>query len=76
MIEVLGIAATCMILVSFTFNDTVKIRILNMIGSIMFVIYGIYMNALSVWLLNGACVILQMYKLYKHYKLKGDNSNN
>ena len=75
MIEVIGIIATCIILVSFVFNDTVKIRILNMIGSFMFVIYGVYLNALSIWLLNGACVILQIYKLYKQKKLKGGSLN-
>ncbi len=64
-IEILGIAATIMILISFTFNDVKKIRIFNMIGSMMYVVYGAYIRSLSVWLLNMACVLLQVYKLFE-----------
>lgn len=67
-IEVIGIIADIFLFASFTFNNVRKIRILNMIGSALFVIYGIYLNAFSIYVFNGACIILQIYKLMRDNK--------
>ena len=62
-IEYLGLAGTLLIFFSFFFNDSKWIRIGNMLGSALFVIYGLMIGALSVWLLNGACMVLNAVKL-------------
>lgn len=67
-VELLGILSTVFVLISFLFNDTVKIRIVNIIGAGLFVIYGILLNALSVWLLNGALILIHIYYLIKNKK--------
>ena len=67
-IEYIGICATLLILISLTFSDTTKLRIFNTIGSVLFVIYGVYIGALSVWILNGVCAIVNVYKLIKNSK--------
>lgn len=64
-IEMLGVLATIFILIAFTQTSTKRIRIINSVGSIMFVVYGLCIHAFSVWLLNGLCIIINMYKLYK-----------
>ena len=65
MIEALGIIATVFVLLSFLFNEPKQIRIVNIIGAILFVIYGLLIGALSVWLLNGALIVIHIYYLLK-----------
>ncbi len=64
-VEVMGVIATLFVFIGFTQSDTTRIRVLNSIGSALFVVYGIFLGALSVWLLNGACLLLNIYKIIK-----------
>ena len=63
--EIIGIIATLFVLLSFLFTNEKRIRQINIIGAAIFVIYGIIISALSVYVLNGALVIIHIYKLYK-----------
>jgi len=63
--EALGIVATLFVLLSFTFTNEKRIRQINIVGAVLFVIYGIIIGALSVYLLNGALIIIHIYKLLK-----------
>ena len=67
-IEILGILGSVMVLISFLMKGEMKIRAINIIGAIIFVIYGIIINALSVWLLNAFLCISHIYNLIKMYK--------
>ena len=64
-IEVLGILASVIVLISFTMPNEKLIRMTNIIGAILFVIYGIFVNAFSVWFLNGILCFVHIYKLLK-----------
>lgn len=63
MVEVLGIVATLFILAAFSLNDKKLIRLVDSIGALLFVIYGILINSLSVWLLNICLIIINLYKI-------------
>ena len=63
--EILGIIASIIVLISFLFKGETNIRIINIFGAIFFVIYGLSINAFSVWFLNGALIIIHIYKLLK-----------
>ena len=65
MVEAIGITATLFVLLSFMFKDAKRIRIVNIVGAALFVIYGLMLNALSVWLLNGALIAIHIYYLLK-----------
>lgn len=65
MVEIIGIIATLFILLAFTQNDKKLIRIIDSIGAILFVIYGLLIGSLSVWLLNGCLIIINIYKIIK-----------
>lgn len=65
MVEILGIIATLFVLAAFMLNDVKQIRIVDLIGAILFVIYGILIHSLSVSLLNGILIIIHLYKLIK-----------
>ena len=64
--EIIGTIASVMVLISFLMNSEIKIRIVNIIGALIFVIYGILINAFSVWFLNSALCIVHLYKLKKN----------
>lgn len=42
-----------------------NIRVINIVGALIFVVYGVLIEALSVWLLNGVLFFIHIYKLYK-----------
>jgi len=58
-IEYLGLVASVIVFISFTFRDPVKIRIVNSIGTILFTYYAIVMNTFAVLVLNFGLLILQ-----------------
>ena len=63
MVEILGIVAILFILAAFSLNDKKLIRLVDSIGAVLFVIYGILINSLSVWLLNICLIIINLYKI-------------
>lgn len=65
MYEAIGILATLFVLGSFLVDGEEKIRKINIFGAILFVVYGVLIGALSVWLLNGALLLIHAYKLNK-----------
>lgn len=70
-VEWLGILSTVIVLLSFTTTKPLYIRIINSIGSVLFVIYGILIGSLSVSLLNGACILVNGYHICKLIAQRG-----
>lgn len=67
--EIIGIAGTLLILIGFCSNSEKRIRIFDMAGSILFVIYGVLIKAYSNIILNGILVLIHLYKL-RNMKVK------
>lgn len=67
--EFIGILATLFILLAFLKSGEYEIRIYDLIGAILFVIYGILIDSFSVYFLNAILIIIQIYKLYKLKKM-------
>lgn len=65
MYELIGVLASIIVLLSFVMNGESKIRIINIIGALLFVVYGILINAFSIWFLNGTLLIVHIHKLIK-----------
>ena len=63
--EFLGILTTLLVLVSFLFSKEKNIRIINIIGALLFVLYGASINSFSIWVLNLMLIILR--KLLSNY---------
>lgn len=64
-IELVGYAASILIAISLTMTDIYKLRIINSIGCLMFVIYGLNVGAYPVALANAIIIIINIYNLYK-----------
>ena len=68
LIEAVGISASVMILISMLFKTTsvkgsIVMRALNIVGSVIFTIYGCILPAISTAVLNAALVIVNVYHL-------------
>lgn len=72
MVEIIGIIASAMIVISFFMNGERRIRAVNMVGSVIFVVYGIWIGSISVAFLNTVSIIVNTMKIYNINK--EDNS--
>ena len=67
-IEIIGIVSTLLILTSMLFKTTtikgsILMRVLNLTGSAVFVVYGCLLPAISTAVLNTALVVVNSYHL-------------
>lgn len=69
-VEIIGIVASVLVVISFFLNGETYIRAVNMIGSVVFVIYGSLLGSISVIFLNSMSIIINTIKIYK--LLKGE----
>ena len=70
-IEAVGLVAGTVIVVSFLSSTRRKIRIANLVGAVLFAVYGILITSLSLILLNVCAIGVQMYKLRKERLSEG-----
>lgn len=75
MIELIGVSGSVLVLISFLFSNEIKIRLVNIIGALLFVIYGLCIQALSVWLLNGILILIHLLFLFAGNKKWIDGNN-
>lgn len=68
MIELLGYAATTLVAISFLLKDVVKLRMVNAVGCVCFVIYGVLIGAVPVALLNTLIVLINGYYIFQALK--------
>lgn len=73
-IEIIGIIATLFIICAFLQNGEGRIRTLDLIGAILFIIYGVCIRSFSTILLNGILVGVQIYKLCGLYINKEEDT--
>ncbi len=66
-LEWLGYLASVLVLVSMLMTSVTRLRVVNLIGSAIFSVYGFLIGALPVGFLNMFVVFANMYHLYKLY---------
>ena len=76
--EWLGLIASAVVLISFLFSNQIKTRIINMVGCVVFVVYGMLLPAYSTAFMNFALLIVHIVFLTKHFikRRKEKNSAN
>ena len=65
MYELIGTLASVIVLLGFTQKENKTIRAINIIGCILFVIYGLLINAFSIWFLNATLILIHVYHIEK-----------
>lgn len=66
MTDIFGWIGTALVLFSFTLNDIVKLRIVNAIGSIAWIIYGIQTGIMPTIFVNTCVLIIHSIWLIKN----------
>ncbi|MCB2202599.1 hypothetical protein KQH56_01190 [bacterium] len=61
--EFIGYAASLLIAISLMMKSLIRLRILNAIGAVVFIAYGLIIKAYPVSFLNGLIVIIDLYYL-------------
>lgn len=69
-LEWLGYLASVLITVSLLMSSLVKLRWMNLVGSTVFAIYGLLINAIPVVVSNIIIVFINVFYLYKMYTEK------
>lgn len=65
LIELFGYLGSFLVLISFLMTSVVKLRVINTIGSVIFMIYALIIKSYPTAVMNGALVIVNIYYLYK-----------
>ncbi len=61
--ELIGYIASVLVAASLTMSAIVKLRIINLLGAICFIIYGIIISAYPIAAVNGFITIVDLYYL-------------
>jgi hypothetical protein len=75
MIEIIGWIATIGTLLSFAVKDMWKLRLINGLASIVWIVYGVLKVDNPIIVINSAVIIMHLYWFYKNtiYNKKGIN---
>ena len=68
MIDIVGYIGTALILISFTIEDMFKLRVVNSIGSIVWIGYGIGIGANPTILVNVCVLAIHSWWFIKNLK--------
>ncbi len=69
-LEAVGYAGSILVAISLTMKSLLRLRIINLIGALVFVIYGLLIGAYPVALLNGLIVGIDLYYLVQMLRQK------
>lgn len=64
-VEWIGYLASIFIVISLMMTSVVKLRVINTVGCILFVIYGVIVGAYPVVISNSIIVFINLYRLYQ-----------
>lgn len=64
-IEMIGYAASALVAVSLMMRSVLRLRVINLIGAVIFTIYGLLIGALPVAFMNFVIVLINVYNLYR-----------
>lgn len=66
--EIIGMLGSGLVVTSFLFNNQKVIRIVNAIGGLFLIAYGILIDSASNIVLNSTLTVIHLVKLYKMRK--------
>ncbi|MCX6169487.1 MAG: hypothetical protein NTX65_09110 [Ignavibacteriales bacterium] len=69
-IEIFGYAGSVLVAVSLMMSSIVKLRIINLIGAVVFSTYGFVIGALPVGFLNGFIALVDIYYIIEIFSTK------
>ena len=65
MVEIFGIIAGCILLISFAMPKQIYIRSVGVVGCAFFVVYGVLLTAWSLWIINSIMILIHLFYIVK-----------
>lgn len=66
--EYIGYVASGIVLLSFLMRKMLLLRIVNTVGCVFFIVYGMMLGSIPIILTNTAIVLINLYYLTKRVK--------
>lgn len=63
--EVIGYVASALVAVSLMMSSILRLRLINLVGSAVFAVYGLLIQAYPVAAMNGFIVLINLFYLYR-----------
>ncbi len=70
LVEALGVLAAVLVAASLVMKSIITLRWVNLLGCALFVVYGVAIGSLAVWLANGFGVAVNLYRLREIYRVR------
>jgi hypothetical protein len=64
-VELIGYLASALIVISLLMASVLKLRVINLVGAVVFTAYGVLIDSVPVVVTNGAIVLIDVYYLAK-----------
>ncbi len=69
-LEIVGYLASALVAVSLTMRSIIRLRLINLIGAVIFTIYGVLIGAFPVAFVNAFIVLIDLYYLLEMVRVK------
>jgi uncharacterized protein with PQ loop repeat len=67
-IQIIGFVATLLTIISFTFKEILTIRMVNVLGSFVWLVYGFYTKDHPVIMVNVSVILIQIWGIFNLVK--------
>lgn len=68
--ELIGYIGSILVAVSLMMKSLVRLRLINLVGAVFFIIYGLLIGAVPVAFLNGLILCVNVYNLWQMWRQK------
>jgi hypothetical protein len=68
--EIIGYAASILVAISLLMSSLLKLRLINLAGAVCFVVYGLFIGAYPIAIVNLIIIGINLYYLYQIYSTK------
>ncbi|MFP5310664.1 MAG: hypothetical protein ACLGIR_13920 [Actinomycetes bacterium] len=63
MVELIGYVGSALIVLSLTMTSVLRLRVINLVGAVVFTVYGLLIDAPPVWAVNAAIVGIDVWAI-------------
>jgi hypothetical protein len=71
-VEIIGYVASALVVASFAMKSVVRLRIVSLVGSVVFVAYGIMLGSIPLIITNIAAAVLNLWNLRREFRPNRD----
>lgn len=70
--ELIGYAASALVVTSLAMTSVVRLRLISLVGSVTFVVYGVLIGSVPIMITNGSIALLNVWFLTKEFRGERD----